>query len=215
MEHTAASTARGRATRQRIVTAAAELMLANGVAATSVDDVLCRSHASKSQLYHYFTNKHDLILAVTQHASSLVLGAQQQLAGIADWDDLAACFDRIVDTRSDRITRLGCPLGTLTGELAATDERARKVLATAFTDWQRQLRDGLAHMQRDGLLDADADLDHLATATLASLQGGLLLAKTAHSREPLRIALDAAFSHLRSFATEPTTPAPPPPKRRH
>ena len=215
MANNAASTARGRATRQRIVTAAAELMLANGVAATSVDDVLCRSHASKSQLYHYFTDSQDLVLAVTQHACSLVLGAQKQLAAIADWDDLAACFDRIVDTRSNRITRLGCPLGTLAGELAATDEPARNVLAAAFTDWQRQLRDGLARMQRDGLLDPDADLDRLATATLASLQGGLLLAKTAGSRQPLRIALDAAFSHLRSFATEPTTPAPPPPTRQH
>jgi AcrR family transcriptional regulator len=205
---TATSTARGRATRQRIVTAATELMLAHGVAATSLDDVLRRSDTSKGQLYHYFADKHELILAVTQHASSLVLGAQQRLAGIADWDDLAACFDRIVSTRSDRSTRLGCPLATLTGELAATDEQARQVLATAFTDWQRQLRDGLARLQRDGLLDADADLHRLATATLASLQGGLLLAKTAHSREPLRIALDAAYRHLRTFATEPATPAP-------
>ena len=209
MANTAASTARGRATRQRIVTAAAELMLANGVAATSVDDVLCRSQASKSQLYHYFTDRQDLILAVTQHACSRVLGAQKQLAGIADWDDLAVCFDRIVGTRSNRATRLGCPLGTLAGELAATDEPARSLLAAAFTDWQRQLRDGLARLQRHGLLNTDADLDHLATATLASLQGGLLLAKTAGSRQPLRIALDAAFSHLRSFATQPTTPVSP------
>ena len=215
MATTAASTARGRATRQRIVTAAAELMLANGVAATSVDDVLCRSQASKSQLYHYFTDRQDLVLAVTQHACHVVLAAQERLAGIADWDDLAVCFDRIVAARSNRITRLGCPLGTLAGELAATDEPARKVLAAAFTNWQRQLRDGLARLQRHGLLDADTDLDHLATATLASLQGGLLLAKTAGSREPLRIALDASFSHLRSFATEPTTPAPPPPRRQY
>ena len=109
----AASTARGRATRQRIVTAAAELMLANGVAATSVDDVLCRSQASKSQLYHYFTDRQDLVLAVTQHACGRVLAAQQRLAGIADWDDLAVCFDRIVATRSNRVISAGrppCPL---------------------------------------------------------------------------------------------------------
>jgi AcrR family transcriptional regulator len=208
VEHTVASTARGRTTRRRVVSAAAELMLTNGVAATSVDDVLRRSHASKSQLYHYFTDRQDLVLAVTQHACSRVLAAQQQLARIADWDDLAACFDRIVDSRSNRVTRLGCPLGTLAGELATTDEPARKMLATAFTAWQRQLGDGLARLQRHGLLDADADLDHLATATLASLQGGLLLAKTTGSREPLRIALDAAFRHLRSFAAELETPAP-------
>ncbi len=57
-------------------------------------------------------------------------------------------------------------------------------------------------MRDRGLVRDDADIDELSTATIASLQGGLLLAKTARSTRPLRIALDAALSHLRSFAAD-------------
>ena len=35
---------------------------------------------------------------------------------------------------------------------------------------------------------------------MASLQGGLLLAKTTRSTYPLEVALDAAIAHLRTFA---------------
>jgi len=44
-------TARGRATRERIVTAAAALIRERGVAGSSLDDVIERAGASKSQLY--------------------------------------------------------------------------------------------------------------------------------------------------------------------
>ena len=51
------------------------------------------------------------------------------------------------------------------------------------------------------MLADTANLDDLATATMASLQGGLLLAKTTHTTRPLRTALDAALAHIRTFAT--------------
>jgi hypothetical protein len=43
----------------------------------------------------------------------------------------------------------------------------------------------------------------MALATLASLEGGLLLAKTTRTTVPLQAALDAAIAHLRAFAVEP------------
>ena len=46
----------------------------------------------------------------------------------------------------------------------------------------------------------DADPAALATALMAALQGDYLLAQTAHDHEPLRIALDMAFSHIQSYA---------------
>jgi len=50
-------------------------------------------------------------------------------------------------------------------------------------------------------LAPDADPRRLAMAVFASLEGGLLLTKTHKDAEPLRIALDAAYTHLRSFRT--------------
>ncbi|MGV7852690.1 TetR/AcrR family transcriptional regulator, partial [Mycobacterium kansasii] len=57
-------TARGAATRARIVAAAASLVQEHGVAGTSLDDVMAVTATSKSQLYHYFANKDALIREV-------------------------------------------------------------------------------------------------------------------------------------------------------
>ncbi len=54
-------TARGAATRARIVAAAASLVYERGFAGTSLDDVMAATGTSKSQLYHYFADKDALI----------------------------------------------------------------------------------------------------------------------------------------------------------
>jgi hypothetical protein len=54
-------------------------------------------------------------------------------------------------------------------------------------------------MRQRGDLAPKADPRQLAMAVFASLQGGLLLAKTHKDAEPLRVALDAAYAHLRTF----------------
>jgi AcrR family transcriptional regulator len=78
IEHIAPElTARGRASRERIVRAALELMLEHGVAATTIDHVLHRAEASKSQLYHYFGGKPGLIQSVIAAAETNALNAQR------------------------------------------------------------------------------------------------------------------------------------------
>src|SRR5437899_267487 len=65
----APATAKGRATRERIVQAAAKLVAEKGAAGMSLDDVRARTGASRSQLYHYFEDRDDLAHAAI-HASS-------------------------------------------------------------------------------------------------------------------------------------------------
>lgn len=207
-------TARGRASRERLVRAATGLMLEQGVAATSIDDVLSAAGASKSQLYHYFDNKRDLVDAVIGYAERAVMDAQQpHLSALDSWGAIAAWCDHIVAMKQEYGCELGCPLGTLASELVATDDDARAALDGAFARWEAHLRAGLTAMLARGELRADADVDALATATMASLQGGLLLAKTSRTTRPLRIALDAAVSHLRAnVRNAPATQRPGPSK---
>src|ERR1700743_508632 len=70
-------TARGQATRQRIVNAAAELMTAHGVAAVSMLDVRRAANVSGSQLTHYFGDKQSLIRAGIAHQADSVIAAHQ------------------------------------------------------------------------------------------------------------------------------------------
>src|SRR5207245_1730359 len=58
------ATAKGRAMRERILQAAAELIAEKGTAGMSLDDVRVRTGASRSQLYHYFEDRDDLVHAV-------------------------------------------------------------------------------------------------------------------------------------------------------
>jgi TetR/AcrR family transcriptional repressor of nem operon len=190
-------TDKGRATRDRIVAAAADLVRANGVRATSVDDVIDAAGVSKSQLYHYFNDKADLIRAVVDRTKTVLLDLQQPFLGrLHDWAGIGAWFDAIVADEISRHARGGCPLGSLVPELADSDELARDLLARAFDEWQHHLTEGLRRIQAGGELHGDADPERLATATMASLQGGLLLSQVHRNPGQLRIALDAALAYL-------------------
>jgi len=62
--------------------------------------------------------------------------------------------------------------------------------------------DSLRGLERwRGVLRPDADPDRLATGLMAALQGGYLLARTAHDTEPMAVALNISLDHVRSFAT--------------
>ncbi len=59
-----ALTDRGKQTRQKILATAAARIHDQGVKATSIDEVLAASGTGKSQFYHYFANKADLVREV-------------------------------------------------------------------------------------------------------------------------------------------------------
>ena len=200
----AAITDQGRETRARIIAAAAGLIAERGVAGTSLDDVRAVTSSSKSQLYHYFGDKHGLVQAVIDHQSAAVLAAQvEALGAVQDWEDLEQWADEMVAMVEARGARGGCPIGTLAAALADTDERFRASLSGAFERWREAIHDALARLRDNRLLARDADLDRLTTTTLAAIQGGLLLAKTSRDSAQLRTTLDGAMAQLRAHGGRP------------
>ena len=195
-------TAKGWATRARIVEAAAELMYERGVAGTSTEDVRRAAGVSNSQLYHYFADKDDLVRAVVDHQIQRVLAGQRSLLdGLDSFAALEAWRDAIIAIVAARHGQGGCPMGSLASELADGDEPARSALVQGFARWEAALCDGLRAMQARGELRPDADPDTLAIATLAALQGGFLLAQTRREILPLTAGLDAALDHIHAFAS--------------
>jgi AcrR family transcriptional regulator len=189
-------TARGEATRSRIVEAAADLIYAHGVERTSLDDVMAASGASKSQLYHYFADKDALVLDVIARQTERVLEAQRLHLGALDSLPALRAWRNAVVRLNKAAQGRGCPLGSLANELANDCEPARKRLADSFSTWRDRIENGLATMRERGELAASADPHDLALALLSAVQGGLLLAKTTHSSRPLEIAIDMAIDHV-------------------
>jgi TetR/AcrR family transcriptional regulator, transcriptional repressor for nem operon len=194
-------TAKGRATRERIVSSAADLIRSRGVAETSLDDVIEEAGVSKSQLYHYFSDREDLLRAVVAHNCEHVLANQgPELGPFDSWKAIRAWLDKLVRLQDRGRARGGCPLGSLVGQLAETDDEAREELEASFARWEREIREGLSAMQDRGKISRRADLDQLATATLAAIEGGLILTQARRDTRPLEVAVDAAYAHLRAHA---------------
>jgi TetR/AcrR family transcriptional regulator, transcriptional repressor for nem operon len=189
-------TARGAATRSRIVNAAADLIFAHGVDRTSLDDVMAEAGVSKSQLYHYFADKDALVLEVIALQTERILSAQQPHLGALDsFRALQLWRDTLVQLNA-RARAKGCPLGSLASELVNDSESARKRLATGFEIWRDCIECGLTKMRERGALAASANPHELAVALLSAVQGGLLLSKTMQTSRPLEISIDMAIAHV-------------------
>lgn len=194
-------TARGRASRDKILVAAATLFHERGVHATSVDDVLAASGTGKSQFYHHFAGKAELVREVLAYQFSRLQDEQGPLLERLDsWEGIEAWFAYIVDWQHRRRLLGGCPIGSMAAEMADWDDALRVELAEAFRGWESVLARGFSAMRGRGELRPDADPGVLAEVTLAAIQGGILLARTKQNVRSLEQVLDGALVYLRGFA---------------
>lgn len=190
------ATAHGRRTRAAIVEAAATMMYERGVAATSLDDILAASGTGKSQLYHYFKDRSELVTAVLERQTERVLQAQPTLAqidsieGVEQWAATILAMHEVPDGP------FACPLGSMASELK-NDPAYQPVLAASFGRWQSLLADGLTRMQDRGDLSRQDDPQRLATTVIAALQGGMLLGRVAQDSAVLRDILTLAVDDIR------------------
>ena len=195
-------TPKGQETRRRIVAAAAQLMYERGITEATLEDVRAAAGVSGSQVYHYFADKQALLLAVIEHQTEAVLEQQQPhfdkldtMAGLRSWRDMLVDYQRRLQCRG------GCPIGSLGSEVAENNPEARLAVASGFLRWESAIRTGLRAMHARGELDADPE--DLALATLAALQGGLLLTQLQRRVKPLEVALDSMLDLIQSRTASP------------
>ncbi|MFG2271189.1 TetR/AcrR family transcriptional regulator [Streptomyces chartreusis] len=197
---TDALTAKGRATRARIVEGAAEVLREHGVAFTTLDDIRERTGTSKSQLFHYFPDgKDQLLLAVARFEADRVLADQQPHLGELDsWESWQRWRDVVVE----RYELQGdhCPLGSLFLQVGHSRPGARAIVTELMRQWQRQLADGIRALRANGLVSPALDVDRTAGALLAGIQGGVTIMMATGDSTHLRAALDNAIAQMRASA---------------
>ena len=196
-------TARGALTRDRIVRAAAGLMHANGVAGTTMDQVIEASGTSKSQLYHYFDDKDALVVAVIKMQAARVMERQEpHLEQLSSLQGLRRWRDAVVRFVEERHGAHGCEIGSLASELADRSEPARILINATFRSWESYLAAGLRRMQDRGELDVEADVAELATGIMAAYQGGYLLSQAGRRAQPMALALDLAICNVEALVPQ-------------
>jgi len=193
-------TAKGQATRGRIIQGAAEVVRERGVAVATLDDVLARTRTSKSQLFHYFPGgKDDLLLAVARFEADQVLEDQQPYLGCLDsWESWYRWRDAVIERYEEQGDH--CPLGSLFLQIGRSTPGARAIVVELMRQWQEHLATGIRAMQTAGQVSAALDVDRTAAALLAGVQGGVTILLSTGRSTHLRAALDAGITALRSTA---------------
>src|ERR1700694_3763075 len=178
---TETKSAKGAATRDQILDAAARLIHLQGYHSTTLDDVLSASGVGKGNFYYYFKSKEELGYAIIDR---LVRGFVERTLDPAfaeiDRDPLAQIhgfLDRVLDNLRQRNCVGGCPMGNLASELSDVHEGFRQRLAQIFAEWRRTLTEALARGQARGELRADCNPERAAHFLVAALEGAILMTK--------------------------------------
>lgn len=183
-------------TRTQMVLAAIDLFHAQGVNATSVDQILNKSGTGKSQFTHYFKNKEGLVLAAIEYLHEIIeSGSVSTGYTITSWRELDSWFENfIVFQRSVGCAR-SCPIGTIGGDIAGDQTLLRKAVRK-FLEWSRQeLAKFFSAKIKAGELPSRENPIELADFFIALMQGGMLLTKMKRETD----MFENASRHARNY----------------
>ncbi len=173
---------KGSANRQRIVAAADHLFYSRGYNQTSFSDISDETGIPRGNFYYYFKTKEDILSAVVdcrlEEFRDMLTACDSQ----PDAMQRLLTFVRFPLQKESEILRYGCPIGSLSTELAkeqTTDISPARLTAVfdLLKDW---IETQLTSLGR-GDCAADLSMD-----LLAKMQGVIILANVYH---------DAKFLH--------------------
>ncbi|WP_103959483.1 TetR/AcrR family transcriptional regulator [Nonomuraea solani] len=184
-------------TRERLIESTRALLWERGYVGTSPKTIQERSGAGQGSMYHHFRGKADLALAaITRSAEEMRARAEAIFSGPG------TPAQRIITyLRRERDVLRGCPVGRLTQDPdVMADPTLRRPVERTFV-WLRARMTGLlAEAQAKGEIDSELDPAATATALVAVLQGGYVVARAAADAEVYAQAIDGALGMLAGHA---------------
>ena len=197
-------TRKSRATRERIMTAASELMVERGNTDFQMSEVSARCHMSKGALYYHFSDKDELVEAVFEASGDELVSAIEEAVSQAAsareaLESLFSELARRMRTRSPLVLALTVELSSMGGELfSAVSGQLSRIVRIIGELLERGKGEGFVRQDVDTSLAAVYLCGGLVGTTVASASGvmqgseamGLsLMELLAHGVAPLGLRL--------------------------
>lgn len=181
-----------RDTRQRIISAALELMYARSYNEVGVQEICDHASVKKGSFYHFFPSKRDLALAVLEQSQILM---SEKIISTSFADDLPPLarierffttlyeFHKLAKANSGHVP--GCPFGNFGSEMSTLDDEIRNKVNGILGASEKPFEKALAEAVERGELPA-IDTAATARAIFAYAEGIMVYAKTGNDPELIR-----------------------------
>ena len=166
-------------TKEKILDAAQQLMLAKGFPATTVDEICQAAGFTKGSFFHYFASKEHLGKEVLDRFYVLLQQTIDQGSFRKKSDPLQRVYgyvDRFIEMSTNPERPSGCLLGHFTQELSDTHPEIRSLCAQYFAEWAALLKHDLDEAKAKYAPRASFDTQSVAEYFLAVMQGSRILA---------------------------------------
>jgi len=181
---------KGIRTRERVLAGATEIIHRQGFSGTSIHDLIRETGVKKGNLYHFFRSKEEMGFEVLIRArDDFFVFLDKSLQGDRPSAQLANHFEAIVRYHEGRNLVGGCIFGNTALEMSDRNETYRAVILAVFEEWQRRIRDVLESAVRSGEARKDLDPEAMARHVVATVEGGILIARASRNPADLKECL--------------------------
>ena len=186
-------------TRGRILFAAFREVHLNGFQAASIQDIIQSAGVTKGALYHYFSSKDEIGLALLDEIFSKYV-ENTFVRPLADTEDpITALIDFLQDAgnqMSEEDVALGCPLDHFADEMAPINPDFQTRIDGLFSCKQQAMVSAFERGQQAGNVRIDVPAETMALTVRAMMQGCMSMAKTTRSLDTLMQCGQGMFFYL-------------------
>ena len=188
-------------TKERLLDAAQELMLAKGFAATTIDEICGQAKLTKGSFFHYFESKDHLGQEMLQRFCASSAQMHRAFSG-GDKDPLKRVYnyiDGVIRLSQDAQMGKGCLLGLFSQELCEVDEKIRQACEKGFDEWIKQFGEELAKAKAMHPPKKPFNPQEVAEHMVAVIEGALILSKAKADKRLVAKHLEFFRAHVRSL----------------
>ncbi len=167
-------------TREQILDVAQALIQRQGLNAMSFQDLSNSVGIRKASIHYYFSSKDEMVSAVLERYLKDFDKVVQKilLSKVTGKTKMKRYFALFSDTLSTSNNEKGCLCGMLAAEIFSLNEKGALLVEQFMKSNTAYLVQLLKTGVKDGSLQVSGDVKSMADLILASLEGGLLIARS-------------------------------------
>jgi TetR/AcrR family transcriptional repressor of nem operon len=194
-------------TRQRLVGATLHLMLRQGYAATTVDQICAEAGLTKGSFFHYFANKEAIARAAldafAQMGTDLYTPAWSE-PGVDPLEQLHRLLDIMVSFNQRPDELCVCMVGMMSQELSQVNANMRAACDGHLQDWESRVTRMLTEAKKIHRLRRPFEPAQVAHFLNSLWQGSMLVGKTRQSPEMVIQNIELARDFVNSLFDSPS-----------